>query len=376
MYIVCVCISLTLFTFSYAFFRHLFSARKSTANVEASTARVVEEKMIASSNDNNDDDRPSSIVRRPNTPTSANSGDQLTYYSAGTTTTKSYCPQSKTEVVVQQRSASSSSGLSPTSSYTAAVYEDKNLASLEKEYISLSTAIQSVPKGSKSWLLLNKHLARAKDELDAVRQDIQMPSEEVELDDGDSCTEDQPHPTTTSTTVEIVPRPVSDLEVTDTNTNTMSREEEGGDYDYDERSNNDDGPSTKSPEPEVWIHCEHRKEDVDSHITFDDWGLDHSNNNAKPDPEGNTRYVTAIVPLNAITEYGEVHLENDHDAHDVSKGTTITNYNNDGRRRSNSSSGDPQLTDDERKSGKKSSNGKLGLKHFTRLFKRESSITT
>ena len=83
MYIVCVYISNSFHVLVRFFFRHLFSSRKSTANVEASTKRVVVEKMIASSNDNNDDDRPSSIVRRPNTPTSANSGDQLTYYSAG-----------------------------------------------------------------------------------------------------------------------------------------------------------------------------------------------------------------------------------------------------------------------------------------------------
>lgn len=65
-------------------------------------------------------------------------------------------------------------GLSPASSHSAAEAEEKNIAQLEKEVASVTTALERVPKHSKKWFKLQAHLEKAKDELDAVKQDLSI----------------------------------------------------------------------------------------------------------------------------------------------------------------------------------------------------------
>jgi len=177
--------------------------------------------------------------------------------------------------------------LSPVSSYTAGRYDEENLYKLEQEVASLSMAIESTPRDSKSYQVLALQLERAKEELDAVQQDIEMPSEELDIEEDTTSSTSLP-----CTTEAVVPHVVS-----------ADVDEEPIAFEEDDRSG---GPSTRSKSPstaerehEVWIHC--RKEDTsiaDSYITFDEqWAME----NNKPDPEGITKYVTN--PLDAITEY-------------------------------------------------------------------------
>jgi len=213
---------------------------------------------------------------RPTTPTSTNSG-QVTHYSSGTSKLQSQL----VPLPMQQ-------ALSPVSSYTAGRYDEENRYKLEQEVASISTDIQSVPRDSKAYQVLNLHLERAKEELDAVQQDIEMPSEELDIEEDTTSSTPVPY-----TTEAIVPHVASD----------DVEEEEPVALEEDERS----GPSTRSKSPstaehkhEVWIHCTKREDNsvADSYITFDEqWAME----NTKPDPEGITKYVTN--PLDAITEY-------------------------------------------------------------------------
>jgi len=220
------------------------------------------------------DSYPVNSTHRPTTPTSNNSG-QVTYYSSGTS--KSFTQSGP--LPIQQ-------ALSPVSSYTAGRYDEENLNKLEQEVASLSTAIESVPRESKTYQVLNLHLERAKEELDAVQQDIEMPSEELDIEEDTTSSTPVPY------TEAIVPH-IASADVDET-------------HDEEDRSG---GPSTRSKSPstaehehEVWIHCMKREDNsiADSHITFDEqWAME----NTKPDPEGITKYVTN--PLDAITEYAD-----------------------------------------------------------------------
>ena len=216
----------------------------------------------------------SSTSFRPTTPTSNNSG-QVTYYSSGTSKS---CPQSQLVQLPMQQA------LSPISSYTAGRYDEENLYKLEQEVASLSTAIETVPRDSKTHQVLNLHLERAKEELDAVQQDIEMPSEELDIEEDTTSSTPVPY------TEAIVPHVVS-ADVDDT---YLEEDRSGG------PSTRSKSPSTAEHEHEVWIHCTKREDNsiADSYITFDEqWAME----NTKPDPEGITKYVTN--PLDAITEY-------------------------------------------------------------------------
>ena len=218
------------------------------------------------------DSYPVNSTHRPTTPTSNNSG-QVTYYSSGTS--KSFTQSGP--LPIQQ-------ALSPVSSYTASRYDEENLYKLEQEVASLSTAIESVPRESKTYQVLNLHLERAKEELDAVQQDIEMPSEELDIEEDTTSSTPVPY------TEAIVPHVVS-ADVDDT---YLEEDRSGG------PSTRSKSPSTAEHEHEVWIHCTKREDNsiADSHITFDEqWAME----NTKPDPEGITKYVTN--PLDAITEY-------------------------------------------------------------------------
>ena len=228
------------------------------------------------------DSYPINSTFRPTTPTSNNSG-QVTYYSSGTS--KSF-PQSQ---LVQQPMQQA---LSPVSSYTADRYDEENLNKLEQEVASLSTDIQSVPRDSKAYQVLNLHLERAKEELDAVQQDIEMPSEELDIEEDTTSSTPVPY------TEAIVPHAAfaagveeePDVDETDLVEDETSRGP----------STRSKSPSTAEREHEVWIHCTKREDNsvADSYITFEEqWAME----NTKPDPEGITKYVTN--PLDAITEY-------------------------------------------------------------------------
>jgi len=224
------------------------------------------------------DSYPINSTLRPTTPTSNNSG-QVTYYSSGTNNS---LPQSQlVPQPIQQ-------ALSPVSSYTAGRYDEENLYKLEQEVASLSTAIESVPRDSKTYQVLNLHLERAKEELDAVQQDIEMPSEELDIEE--DTTSSSP---VLYNTEAILSHAASAAGVEEEPVALEEEDRSGG------PSTRSKSPSTAEREHEVWIHC--RKEDTsiaDSYITFDEqWAME----NTKPDPEGITKYVTN--PLDAITEY-------------------------------------------------------------------------
>ena len=50
--------------------------------------------------------------------------------------------------------------------------EMKHVHSLEEEVGALSLALQSHPKYSKAWLMLHSYVERAREELEAVREDL------------------------------------------------------------------------------------------------------------------------------------------------------------------------------------------------------------
>eukprot|EP00580_Thalassiosira_gravida_P012028 CAMPEP_0201646090 /NCGR_PEP_ID=MMETSP0493-20130528/33314_1 /ASSEMBLY_ACC=CAM_ASM_000838 /TAXON_ID=420259 /ORGANISM="Thalassiosira gravida, Strain GMp14c1" /LENGTH=476 /DNA_ID=CAMNT_0048121177 /DNA_START=263 /DNA_END=1693 /DNA_ORIENTATION=- len=64
--------------------------------------------------------------------------------------------------------------LSPASSHFAAEADIESIRSLETEYHSLLRAIQSHPRHSPIWQMLNSYLERAREELDAITEDIEV----------------------------------------------------------------------------------------------------------------------------------------------------------------------------------------------------------
>ena len=246
-----------------------------------------------------------------------NNSGQITHYSAEENKSGSQSELLEASRLQQQSSPSSSpikhSALSPSSSANAVTYEIRNILLIEREIVSLSAAISGTPKESKSWHVLKKRLDVAYEELDAVYQDVEMPSEEVSLGSGGSSKKKLQYGSAEegeTNCMAIVPVPnVATAPNNDHKITIESPHSKAGD---DTVSN----PSTKSPsvEHEVWIHCTKTEDNnslVDSCITFDDdhyWGV---RGHSKPDPEGSTKYLTA--PLVSITEeYGEsVLLEND-----------------------------------------------------------------
>jgi len=164
--------------------------------------------------------------------------------------------------------------LSPASSHTAAEAERKSLATLQTEFDSLSSAIQPFPQNSSTWLVLHGHLERAREELEAVRQDVEMSPRQ--------------QPSEEDKTAGLLPVPVPPV---DPRRSSPSQ-------------------SSQASLPEVWIHCPHKDESSldNSLITFDEWNMMSDGSRERPDPAGCTKYIEAAAapqPLMAITENGE-----------------------------------------------------------------------
>lgn len=62
--------------------------------------------------------------------------------------------------------------LSPLSSRTAAEYERESIKRLKMEVRGLTTALNTMKKGSKEWVMLNSKLEIAKDELNCSEYNI------------------------------------------------------------------------------------------------------------------------------------------------------------------------------------------------------------
>lgn len=256
----------------------------------------------------------------------SNNSGQGTYYSAGETT--SYAQSQPVSCSVNPIS------LSPSSSHTAADAEKKDLAKLEKELITLSTAIQSYPARSPTWVMLHSHLERAREELDALQQDI-------EISPSHTPVQDMAEGPVTVTTTANVPAPslmlAADEEDTSTNDDTpissaqsprtMSRsnEEDVSRDDTprpsvrsptrsDRPSESSDDRPPRSTSPEVWIqypnhHVLDDENSLDnSLLTFDEWSQFGDN---RPDPAGCTKYVTALVPITENSEVPPSEMDND-----------------------------------------------------------------
>mmetsp|Transcript_11040 Transcript_11040/g.20615 ORF Transcript_11040/g.20615 Transcript_11040/m.20615 type:complete len:711 (-) Transcript_11040:74-2206(-) len=70
--------------------------------------------------------------------------------------------------------ASASPFLSPNASTFAAEATTEKMTKIEKEYHSLSMAIRMAPKYSRMWTLLRTYMERAREELDAIREDMEV----------------------------------------------------------------------------------------------------------------------------------------------------------------------------------------------------------
>jgi len=70
--------------------------------------------------------------------------------------------------------ASTSAFLSPNASNRAAEATTEKMTRIEKEFHTLSMAIRMAPKYSRMWMMLRAYLERAKEELDAIREDMEV----------------------------------------------------------------------------------------------------------------------------------------------------------------------------------------------------------
>lgn len=215
----------------------------------------------------------------------SNDSGQGTYYSAGGGTV--------TELPAVSRTFNRS--LSPASSQSASEAEKKTLAELEKEFTSLSLAIKAFQPNTATWLMIHGHLERAREEMDAVKQDIEMSPQATEADNLDVEGEKTSPPIPVPALNPVATKETNSVQSPRTRSPERSRS----------RSYSP-GSRSQSPEPEVWIQV-HEKDDNsldNSMLTFDEWSY-MERGNKPPDPEGITKYVQS-AQLMAITENEEV----------------------------------------------------------------------